>query len=70
MRKMRLHKREIHDPSLIKDILDECDVVRLGLHDEEGMFIVPVNYGYELKDNNGNQKITKSGSGKQTRYFS
>ena len=45
MRKMRLHKREIHDPSLIKDILDECDVVRLGLHDEEGMFIVPVNYG-------------------------
>lgn len=58
MRKMRLHKREIHDPLLIKDILDECDVVRLGLHDEEGMFIVPVNYGYELKDNNGNVKLT------------
>ena len=53
MRKMRLYKREIHDPALIKAILDECDIVRLGLHDEEGMFIVPVNYGYELKDNNG-----------------
>lgn len=57
MRKMRLYKREIHDPALIKAILDECDIVRLGLHDEEGMFIVPVNYGYELKDNNGTAKL-------------
>lgn len=48
MRGMRLHKRELHDPEIIKDILEECDVVRVGTQDEEGMFIIPVNYGYDL----------------------
>lgn len=48
MRKMRLAKREIHDMAVIRDILEECDVVRLGLTDQEGMFIMPVNYGYDL----------------------
>ena len=42
---MRLSKREITDMAVIREILEECDVVRLGLKDDEGMFIVPVNYG-------------------------
>ena len=50
MREMRLHKREIRDPETVREILDECDVVRLGTRDGEGMFIVPVNYGYELSE--------------------
>lgn len=45
---MRLYKREIHDPESIKEILEECDVVRIGAQDEEGMFIMPVNYGYDF----------------------
>ena len=49
MRKMRLSKREITDMNTIREILEECDVVRLGLRDNEGMFIVPVNYGYDLE---------------------
>ena len=49
MRKMRLSKREITDMNTIREILEECDVVRLGLRDDEGMFIVPVNYGYDLE---------------------
>ena len=48
MRGMRLHKREIHAPEIFREILEECEVVRLGLQDEEGMFIVPVNFGYDL----------------------
>ena len=48
MREMRLHKREIHAPEIFREILEECEVVRLGLQDEEGMFIVPVNFGYDL----------------------
>lgn len=48
MRKMRLSKREIYDMGVIRNILEECDAVRLGLTDREGMFIVPVNYGYDL----------------------
>ena len=48
MRGMRLYKREITDPETFREILEECEVVRLGIADEEGMFIVPVNYGYEF----------------------
>lgn len=48
MRAMRLHKRELHAPEIIKEILEECDVVRIGTQDEEGMFIIPVNYGYDF----------------------
>lgn len=53
MREMRLHKREIHDPRIFREILEECEVVRLGLRDEEGVFIVPVNYGYEFREEAG-----------------
>ena len=42
MRGMRLHKRELRDPEIIREILEECDVVRFGAQDEEGMFIIPV----------------------------
>lgn len=48
MREMRLHKREMLDPESIKEILEECDVVRIGAQDAEGMFIIPVNYGYDF----------------------
>ena len=48
MREMRLHKREVREPEAIKEILEECDVVRIGAQDEEGMFIIPVNYGYNF----------------------
>ena len=58
MREMRLHKREIRDPETVREILDECDVVRLGTRDGEGMFIVPVNYGYELSEKADGQRLT------------
>lgn len=55
---MRLQKREIQDLDTIREILDECDVVRLGTRDGEGMFIVPVNYGYELSGAGKRQRLT------------
>ena len=45
---MRLKKREVTDKKVLGEILEECDVVRIGAVDEEGMFIVPVNFGYIL----------------------
>lgn len=58
MRKMRLHKREIRDNNVLREIVEECDVVRLGIMDEEAMFIVPVNYGYEfLEDRDAGRLI-------------
>ena len=48
MRQMRLEKREIKDPAELEKVLDACKVVRIGTMDAEGMFIVPVNFGYEF----------------------
>ena len=45
---MRLKKREVTDKKVLGEILEECDVVRIGAVDEEGMFIVPVNFGYDF----------------------
>ncbi len=42
MREMRLKKREITDPKILREILESCEVVRIGAMDEEGMFIVPM----------------------------
>ncbi len=53
MRGMRLYKREITEPEELREVLELCDVVRIGAMDEEGMFIVPMNFGYEFKEKNG-----------------
>lgn len=46
MREMRLRKRAVTDAGEVRQIIEECQVLRLGLIDDEGMFIVPVNFGY------------------------
>lgn len=57
MRGMRLKKREIKDMEAIRELIDNCKVIRIGCQDEEGIFIVPVNYGYEFTvQENGNPK--------------
>lgn len=48
MRPMRLQKREVKEQAELRKILDACQVLRIGTMDEEGMFIVPVNFGYEF----------------------
>ena len=53
MREMRLKKREITDPKILRKILESCEVVRIGAMDEEGMFIVPMNYGYAVREEDG-----------------
>ena len=50
MRKMRIQKREITDGKELREILDECEVVRIGTTDSDGMFVVPVNFGYEFQE--------------------
>ena len=58
MREMRLNKREIKDPDMLRDIIESCDIVRLGLRDRDGMFIVPVNYGYDIETDGTDLKLT------------
>lgn len=47
MIRMRLEKREIKDRAKLRQIIEDCRVVRIGTVDEEGVYIVPMNYGYE-----------------------
>jgi len=43
---MRRKDREITDTGKIKDIVRKATVCRLGLVDNDGAYIVPVNFGY------------------------
>ena len=46
-RPMRRAKREVTDPAALRAIIDRCQVVRIAAHDDEGLFIMPLNFGYE-----------------------
>lgn len=46
---MRRHDREVKNPEEIREILDICKVCRLGISDDGRVYIVPMNYGYELE---------------------
>lgn len=46
MRAMRLARRAVNDAGRVLEIIDACQVLRIGAVDDEGMFIVPVNFGY------------------------
>ena len=47
---MRRKDREVTDFNEIIKIIDECDILRLGLSDGLFPYIVPVNFAYEVKD--------------------
>jgi len=47
---MRRKERQVTDKLQIIEILENNDVCRLALKDEEGLYIVPLNYGYEFID--------------------
>ena len=46
------YEREVKEPELISAMLDEMDHVHIGMFDEDGYpYVVPLNFGYEIKDN-------------------
>ena len=44
---MRLRKREVRDVEMLRTIVEACKVVHIGCIDEEGVFVVPMSFGYE-----------------------
>lgn len=44
---MRRKDREVTELSAMMSIIDQCDILRLGLADEDFPYIVPVNFAYE-----------------------
>lgn len=49
---MRRSDREITDCSHIYKIISRCDCLRLGLIDNSEAYIVPVNFGFEMEQDN------------------
>lgn len=47
---MRRKDREIKEINKILTILDNNDICRIAFKDEEGIYIVPLTYGYEYKE--------------------
>lgn len=52
-RPMRRAKREITDPAELHDVVARAHVLRVGFVDDEGMAIVPMNFGVEWDDESG-----------------
>jgi len=48
---MRRKELEINDTSKIQEILDQCDVCRIGMLDGDRPYVVPMSFGYHY--NNG-----------------
>ena len=48
---MRRKEREVTDRAKIIEIIESCDVCHLGLVDDFGAYILPMNFGFE--DNGG-----------------
>lgn len=48
---MRRKDREITDSLKIADIISRCTCCRIGFNDDGGVYIVPLNFGYEVRDN-------------------
>lgn len=47
---MRRKDREVKDFEVIKQIIDECEVLRIGLCDDDMYpYIVPMNFAYEIE---------------------
>lgn len=47
---MRKSDREIRDYNEILRLLDECQTIRLAMHDESYPYVVPLSYGWEERD--------------------
>ncbi len=43
-------ERAVTDKEEIKRILDTCKIIHLGLLDQDEVYVLPMNYGYEMKD--------------------
>ena len=47
---MRRKDRQVNGEEALREILDACQVVRIAMQDEEGLYIVPMNFGYDYEN--------------------
>jgi hypothetical protein len=51
MIKMRRKDREVTKISELMEIIAQCKVCRISMQDKDGLYIVPMNFGYTYEDN-------------------
>lgn len=66
---MRRKDREVTDFNEIVKIIDECEIVRLGLSDGDYPYIVPMNFGYQVVGQQIELFIHGAMSGKKYEMF-
>lgn len=52
-RDMRRAKREVTELAELRAVVDAAQTVRVASHDAEGLFIVPMSFGYEVEEGEG-----------------
>jgi uncharacterized protein len=52
VREMRRKDREVSDQEGIKSIIDKCKVCHLAMVDKGMPYVVPLNFGYQIEDDN------------------
>lgn len=71
--KMRLAKRAVTDADELRGIVEACRTVRIGAADGEGIFIVPMSFGYEWDAGAGAPRLTlwlhSAGEGRKAAAF-
>lgn len=50
MPRMRRRDREIETREEMQHVLDTCKVVHIGMHDEDDIYILPMNFGYTYEE--------------------
>lgn len=48
---MRRKDREVTELSELMQIIDQCKVCRIAMQDKDGLYIVPMNFGYTYENN-------------------
>ncbi len=64
---MRRKDREIKDYSKMLEIIDQCDCIRIGFQEQQGTYILPLNFGYESKRRPTNFLFPRSPRGQKSR---
>lgn len=47
---MRRNDRQVTSPEKINEIIGRCKVLRIAMQDKDGLYIVPMNYGYTYEN--------------------
>ena len=44
------NRRFITDEKIIREVLEACKIIHIGIQDGDGVYVVPTNYGYTYED--------------------